>query len=97
MIYIISVLITFIAVSLKGFQHKNVIGNHLKSVGLTSFLMAAFDWASVSLIVTGGWPIIITSGIGASAGMIFSIKLHDYVFKGGSPNASVSQSKTSVQ
>lgn len=81
MIYVISILVSFISVSLKGFQHKNVIGNHLKAVFFTSYLMAAFDVAAVSLIVVGGWPIAITSGTGAAFGMIFAIKLHDRIFK----------------
>lgn len=81
MIYVISIMVSFVAVSLKGFQHKNVIGNHLKSVFFTSYLMAAFDVAAVTLIVKGGWPIAITSGTGAAFGMIAAIKLHDWVFR----------------
>lgn len=80
-IYVISVVVSFIAVFLKGFQHKNVIGGHLKAVFITSYLMAAFDVAAVSIIVVGGWPIAITSGTGAAFGMIAAIMLHDKIFK----------------
>ncbi len=80
-LYALSLCVSFIAVSLKGFQHKNVIGTHLKSVFFTSYLMAAFDVAAVSIIVKGGWPIAFTSGTGAAFGMIFAIKLHDRLFK----------------
>lgn len=81
MIYAISVFTSFVACFLKGFQHKNVIGGHIKSVFMTSWLMAAFDVAAVTLIVKGGWPIAISSGLGASVGMIVSIKLHDRIFR----------------
>ena len=81
MIYVLSVVVSFIAVFLKGFQHKNVIGGHLKTVFVTSYLMGAFDWAAISLVIVGGWPIAITSGTGAAFGMIAAIKLHDKIFK----------------
>jgi len=80
-LYAVSIATSFFAVALKGFQQKNVIGGHVKSVFLTSYLMAAFDVASVSLIVSGGWPIALTSGTGAAFGMVFAIKLHDRMFK----------------
>lgn len=80
LLYATSVSVSFIAVFLKGFQHKNVIGNHLRTVFGTSYLMAMFDVASVSIIVVGGWPIALTSGTGAAFGMIASIKTHDFIF-----------------
>jgi hypothetical protein len=80
-IYGLSIIISFISVFLKGFQHKNVIGNHQKTVFITSYLMAAFDVATVTLIVKGGWPIALTSGTGAAFGMIAAIRLHDRLFR----------------
>lgn len=80
-IYALSLVVSFAAVALKGFQHKNVIGGHLKSVFFTSYAMAAFDVAAIYIIVSGGWTIAITAGTGAAFGMIFAIKLHDKVFK----------------
>lgn len=79
-LYLWSVLVTFISVFLKGFQHKNVIGGHLKSVVLTSYLMGLFDVASVTLIVKGGAWIALSAGTGASLGMVSSIILHDRIF-----------------
>lgn len=81
LLYPTSVAVTFTAVFLKGFQHKNVIGNHVKTVFFTSYLMAAFDVASITIIIRGGWPIILTSGTGAAFGMVAAIKLHDRLFK----------------
>lgn len=80
MIYAISLAVSFVSCFLKGFQHKNVIGGHIRSVFFTSWLMAAFDVAAVTLIIQGGWPIAISSGLGASLGMVVSIKLHDRIF-----------------
>lgn len=82
-LYLLSILASFVGVFLKGFQHKNVIGNHVRSVFFTSYLMAIFDVLSVSLIIVGGWPIALTSGTGAAFGMVAAIKLHDRLFTKG--------------
>lgn len=82
MMYLISAAVSFCSVFLKGFQHKNVIGMHYKLTFFTSFAMAAFDVAAVTIIVKGGWPIAISSGIGASFGMIAAMYLHSRIFKG---------------
>lgn len=82
-IYLTSIFVSFCAVFLKGFQHKNVIGNHQRAVVVTSFAMAAFEVASVNLIMRGGWPIAVTIGTGASLGMIAAIRLHDRLFREG--------------
>lgn len=81
MIYLTSVLVSFLSVFLKGFQHKNVIGGHLKSVFITSYLMAVFDVAIVTLIIQGGWVIALTSGTGAAFGMVAAIQTHDKIFQ----------------
>lgn len=76
-----SVCVSFIAVFLKGFQHKNVIGDHRYAVFFTSYAMAFFDVVTVTLIIKGGWPIALTSGTGAAFGMITAIWSHDWMFK----------------
>ena len=81
MIYIISAFVSFVSCFLKGFQHKNVIGGHIKSVFFTSWMMAVFDVAAVTLIVKGGWAIAISSGLGASIGMVVAIKFHNRIFE----------------
>lgn len=80
MLYFLSFIISFCAVFLKGFQIKNVQGNHLKSVAVTSYLIAAFEVITVTLIVKGGWWIILTAGTGGTLGMLISIKLHQRLF-----------------
>lgn len=76
-----SFLCTLIAVALKGYQHKNVIGGHIKSVCFIAYLMYIFDILAVTLIIKNDWTIVFVSAFGASLGMLISIKLHDRVYK----------------
>ncbi len=79
--YATSVAVSFVSVFLKGFQHKNVIGNHVRTVFFTSYAMAVFDVLAVALVVKGGWPIALSAGTGAAFGMVAAIKSHDKLFK----------------
>lgn len=81
MLYVLSLVVSFIAVFLKGFQHKNVIGMHYRAVFVTSWAMAAFDVAAVTIIVKGGWWIALTAGTGASFGMVCAMYVHAKLFK----------------
>jgi hypothetical protein len=81
MLYVLSLLVSFAGVFLKGFQHKNVIGGHLRLLFITSYLMAIFDVAAVTLIVKGGWWVAVSSGTGAAFGMLSAVLLHDRWFK----------------
>lgn len=80
-VYVASFLCTFLAVALKGYQHKNVIGNHIKSVCVVAYLMYVFDVLAVTLIVKNNWYVVFTSAIGASLGMYCSIHLHKKIHK----------------
>lgn len=75
--YVIQFAVALCTVGLKGFQHKNVQHNHYKLVGVTSFLMAVGDVASVGLIIHNGWWSIIPAGAGAAIGMLGSMWLHE--------------------
>ena len=77
---LLAALVTFASVFLKGFQHKNVIANKMKSIVITSYLMASADVLLVGLIVREGWVLIPFCGTGAALGMYLSIKLHDRLF-----------------
>lgn len=81
-LYVASVLLSFAGVFLKGFQLKNVMGKHIKSLAMVSYLIAAFEVATVSIIVKGGWMIALTAGTGGALGMITSLYVHDRLFKG---------------
>ena len=80
-LYFFSFITSFCAVFLKGFQHKNVIGNHVKAVFYTSFLMAGFDVVAITIVVKGDWTIAFSAGFGAALGMVSSMKFHDKLFK----------------
>ena len=85
MIYVQSALLTFIAVFLKGFQHKNVIGGHLTLIAITSYLMVFFDVLTISMVLKQGWTIAFSAGTGGALGMIMSIKIHDKFVKNKMP------------
>ena len=76
-IYVVSFCISFGSVFLKGFQHKNVLGNHKLLVFFTSYAMAVFDVLVVGMIVKAGWSIAISAGTGAAFGMVSSMYIHD--------------------
>jgi ABC-type uncharacterized transport system permease subunit len=82
---ILGVVVSFFGVGLKGFQHKNVIGDHYKLVFVTSYLMAIADVLSVGLIMKNGWMMMIPTGTGAAFGMVCAMGLHRKIveyFKG---------------
>lgn len=77
----LSFVVTFITVSLRGWQHKNVIGHHMKSIAVTSYLIHVFDLVVVALIVRNNLYIAFVSGFAASLAMVTSVMLHDRVYK----------------
>jgi hypothetical protein len=82
-VYLLSFFASFVAVGLKGFQHKNVIHGKTGAVFVTSYAMAAVDVLTIGLIVREGWTIAFSSGSGAAFGMVFAIKLHERLFGKG--------------
>lgn len=78
--------ITFGSVFLKGFQHKNVIGNHLKSIAFTSYAMAVCDVLFIGMVSKSGWAVCFAAGTGAAVAMVSSIKLHDYLVSRAKPS-----------
>ncbi len=78
---LLGLVVTFLSVFLKGFQHKNIEGNHMKLIFFTSYLMAIADIFTVGLIVKNGMWMILPSGTGAAFGMIASIRLHRKLIK----------------
>lgn len=78
--YITSVMVSFLATFLKGFQQKNVIGNHAVSMFFTSYLIAAFEYASIKLIIKGQLLMILSIGTGAGLGMLFAVRTHTKLF-----------------
>lgn len=81
MIYVLSIIISFAGVFLKGFQLKNIMGKHYKTLALVSYLIAAFEVATISIIIQGGWWTALSAGTGGALGMLTSIFVHERVFK----------------
>lgn len=81
MIYLLAGIITFITVFIKGFQYKNVIGNHMKMIAITAYAMAFCDVILIGIVAKNHWTIGLACGMGAMLGMIGSIKLHNRMFR----------------
>lgn len=81
MLYVVSAVISFCSVFLKGFQIKNVQFNQYKLIAVTSYLIAFFEVATVTIIVKGGWLVALSAGTGATAGILLSVYLHKRIFK----------------
>jgi len=79
MMYLVSFLGSFCSVFFKTFQTNNIVGKHLKRVFITSYFMAMFDFLMVYVIITKGWPAIITAGTGGGIGAITAICFHDWM------------------
>ena len=77
LMHLLAGIATFVTVFLKGFQHKNVIGGHLRLTFITSYAMAIADVVLVNLIVKTGWEVAFYCGTGAATGMVLSMLAHD--------------------
>lgn len=72
----LALIISFIAVGLRGFQQKNVNGDHIKLVFFTSYAITGMEMVSIGLVVHNGWAIAVPAATGAAFGMVFSMWLH---------------------
>lgn len=73
---IIAGLATFCMVFLRGFQQKNVHGNHYYLAGLTSAAMCVADATVVIYIVKGGWEVLPFTIAGGVSGIVLSMWIH---------------------
>lgn len=79
--YVAATIAAFISTTLRGFQNKNVAGDHRKAAFFTGYLMAAADAAIIGLVVKAGVWVVLVSGFGAGAGYIMSMYLHRLLLK----------------
>lgn len=78
--YLIASAITFTSVFLKGLQHKNVQHDMYMSIFVTSFGMAALDFAIIKFIADAtNWSMALFCGAGAAFGMISSVAFHKWL------------------
>lgn len=74
-------LASFVMVFLKGMQTQNIIHKNYKAAIVVSYLMAVADIALISLIVSGGWDMVLPIGTGGTLGIICSMYLHSVFIK----------------
>lgn len=75
--YAIAFAVTFTSVFLKGIQHKNVQHDMIALIGLTSFCMAALDFAIIKFIAgTTTWTMVFACGAGGAVGMMGAVVTH---------------------
>jgi hypothetical protein len=74
-------LASFVMVFLKGMQTQNVIHKNYKSAIVVSYAMAVADIAIISLIVSGGWDMLLPIGTGGTLGIVGSMYIHSRYIK----------------
>lgn len=71
----------FIMIFLKGIQTQNVINKNMYAAVITSYLMAVGDIAVISVIVQGGWSMLLPIGTGGAIGIVCSMYFHKRFIK----------------
>ena len=72
---------TFGLVFLRGMQQQNVIHENYIAAGLTPYLIACAEVASVLLVVENGWTSIPWVGTGGTVGILTSMLIHKKYFR----------------
>lgn len=80
-LYVASILVSFCGSYIKGFQQQNVTGKHYKAMVVFGFAIAAFDVLAITIIIKGGLWVILTSGLGASCGIVLATWSHGRIIK----------------
>lgn len=92
---LLALTLALLSVFVKGFQHKNIQGNHYRLIFVTSYIMAITDVLMISLVVQKGWTICFATGSGAAIGMLLSLWVHSKVVsKTPSQNQDQDQNQT---
>lgn len=81
LVYLLSAVTSFAAAFIKTFQQRNIIQGHELAAWLTSWGITAMEVTSVSMVVVGGWWVILPAGFGGSTGVILAMRSHSKLFK----------------
>jgi len=73
-------LATFALVFLRGFQQKNVHGNHYLAAFGTSYCQAVADVLVIYYVAKHGWEIFPYTSTGAAFGIVSAMWLHNRTF-----------------
>ena len=74
--HLIAGCVTFLYVFLRGFQQKNIHGNHYIAAFTTSICMNAADLGVIYLVVKNGWEVFPYTAVGAGLGIVTAMWLH---------------------
>ncbi len=77
----LSAVITFCAAFVKTFQQRNIVQGRIKSAFLTSWVITALEISTIGLVVSEGWYIIFSAGLGGAFGVVGAMKMHSKLFK----------------
>lgn len=72
---------SFCTIFLRGFQQKNLHGNHRALAFFTAYLIIAGEFITVTLVVKSHWWIILSAGTGAGLGMVAAMTFHDRIVR----------------
>lgn len=73
--------VSFTRIALRGFQTKNIHGNHYRTAFCLSWFMTATEIFVVSAIAIDGWACFFPVALGGALGVIVSMWLHNKLFK----------------
>lgn len=80
-IYATAVVTMFATTFLRGFQNKNVAGGYKKLAALFGYAMAVCDMLTIGLVVKGGLAVAFIGAIGAAAGWVVGMYVHDRIMR----------------
>ncbi len=79
-VLVFNALTTFALAFAKAFQSRNIVLGHYWSAYVTSWGVTTLEVTNVSLIVVGGWWLILSAGFGGSLGCIAAMAMHEKYF-----------------
>jgi hypothetical protein len=79
-VLVLNALTTFALAFAKAFQSRNIVLGHYWSAYVTSWGVTTLEVTNVSLIVVGGWWLILSAGFGGSLGCVAAMAMHEKYF-----------------
>lgn len=79
-ILVTNALTTFALAFAKAFQSRNIVLGHYWAAYVTSWGVTTLEVTNISLVVVGGWWLIISAGFGGSLGCVVAMVMHEKYF-----------------
>lgn len=80
-LYVLSFLTTFSAAFVKTFQQRNIVQGHVKTAFFTSWVITGLEIATIGFVVSEGWYILFSAGLGGAVGVVIAMQMHSRIFK----------------